>query len=359
MAFASCDKKDALNVSGNGTAPTLTSSLATFAPTATDSLTKKMIFTWSDPKYASATPNNYVIEIDSAGRNFSNPQRVTVTGVLVDSVVTKDLNTMLLALGFKFNTAGTAQVRVRSSYGNNNEAYLSNVLSLNLTAYKIPPRVALPTTNKLFLVGDASQGGWNNPVPVPTQEFAQIDETTFGGIFQLNGNKQYLVLPLNGDWGHKFAVASSAVPAAGGDFGYDLSTNFNSPATDGWYKIILDFQAGKFTVTPYTGVLPTNLFMVGDATAGGWNNPVPVPSQQLTRLNSSVWTITAAITANKEFLLLPVNGDWSHKYAATAPNTAVTGGDFGYDQANNFKGPITGGNHTFLFNFVTGKYTAN
>ena len=359
MAFTSCDKKDALNISANGTAPSLTSSLSTFAPTATDSLTKKMVFTWSDPKYASTTPNNYIIEIDSAGRNFANPQRVTVVGVLYDSVVTKDLNTMLLALGFKFNIAGTAQVRVKSSYGNNNEMYTSNVLSLNLTAYKIPPRVALPTTNKLFLVGDASQGGWSNPVPVPTQEFAQIDETTYGGVFQLIGNKQYLVLPLNGDWGHKYSVSNSAVPSAGGDFGFDLPTNFNGPATDGWYKIVLDFQSGKFTVTPYTGVLPTNLFMVGDATAGGWNNPVPVPSQQLTRLNSSVWTITLPVVANKQFLLLPVNGDWTHKYAVASGTVPATGGDFGYDLPTNFNGPTTAGNHTFMFNFVTGKYTAN
>lgn len=357
ITFSSCDKADDLIVSSNGTAPVLTSSLASFAPAPADSLTKKVVFSWSDPKYASATANKYVIEIDSATKNFVNPQRITVTGVLKDSILTKDLNTMMLNLGFKFNVAGTAQVRIKSSYGNNNEMYISNVIPFTYTAYKIPPKVALPTTGKLYIVGNATQGDWNNPVPVPTQEFAQIDETTYGGVFQLNGAKEYLVLPLNGNWDHKFAVANATVPAEGGDFGYDQPTNFHSPATSGWYKIILNFQTGKYTVTPFTGVLPTNLFMVGDATPGEWNNPVPTPSQQLTRLNSSVWTITLPITANKEFLLLPVNGSWDHKYAAPDTNVPATGGAFGYDMPKNFKGPATGGNHTFTFNFATEKYT--
>jgi hypothetical protein len=223
----------------------------------------------------------------------------------------------------------------------------------------VPPKVALPTTGKLFLVGDASQGGWNNPVPVPTQEFAQLDETTWGGVFNLVGGKQYLVLPLNGDWGHKFSVADGSVPATGGDFGYDLSTNFNGPATGGWYKIILDFQRGKFTVTPFTSVLPDNLFIVGDATAGGWNNPVPVPSQQLTRQNSSVFKLSLPLIGGKEYLLLPVNGDWTHKYAVqdnSIPGLSA-GGDFGYDFAKNFPAPATSGNFTITANFVTGKFS--
>jgi hypothetical protein len=253
-------------------------------------------------------------------------------------------------------------VRVISSYGNNNEQYKSNTVTIKYTPYKVPPKIALPTSGKLFLVGDATQGGWNNPVPVPSQEFAQLNETTFAGVFNLNGGKQYLVLPVNGDWGHKFSVADGSVPATGGDFGYDLSTNFNGPATNGWYKIVLDFQSGKFTVTPYTGTLPDNLFIVGDATAGGWNNPVPVPSQQLVRLNSSVFELSLPLVGGKQYLLLPVNGDWSHKYSVN-DNTLTglaAGGDFGYDLPQNFPGPATSATYKLTVNFAlgtTGKFT--
>ena len=171
-----------------------------------------------------------------------------------------------------------------------------------MTAYKIPPKIALPASGKLYLVGDASEGGWSNPVPVPSQgSLCKTDETTFAGVFNLAANKEYLVLPVNGSWDHKYSVANKTLPnlSAGGDFGYDLSDNFPGPATAGQYLIKLDFQLGKFTLTPYTGSLPTNLFLVGDATQGGWSNPVPVPSQQFTRINSSVFEITTQLNGGK------------------------------------------------------------
>jgi len=48
---------------------------------------------------------------------------------------------------------------VISSYGNNNERLVTNVVKVNAKTYKVPPRVALPTTGKLYIVGDATAGG--------------------------------------------------------------------------------------------------------------------------------------------------------------------------------------------------------
>ena len=60
------------------------------------------------------------------------------------------------------------------------------------------------------------------------------------------------MLPVNGDWGHKYAVADNSIAglSAGEDFGYDLSDNFPGPAATGMYKISVDFQHGTFIVTP-------------------------------------------------------------------------------------------------------------
>lgn len=355
MIYTSCDKVNDLPAYSNGTAVVLSSNVSTFAPVASDSDKTVIFFEWTDPKYASAPASfKYILEIDSTGRNFAKEATKVVIGSLGTSMLAKELNAILLGFGFAFNTPYDVDVRLNASYGNNNEQIKSNTIKLRVTPYKIPPKIALPTTGKLFLVGDASQGGWNNPVPVPTQQFSQIDETTWGGVFNLNGGKQYLVLPLNGDWGHKFAIADGTVPATGGDFGYDLSTNFNGPAIGGWYTIILNFQTGKFSVTPFTGVLPTNLFIVGDATAGGWNNPVPVPSQQLVRLNSSQFELSLPLVGGKQYLLLPVNGDWSHKYAVADNSIAglSAGGDFGYDFGQNFPGPATSGTYKVSVNFA-------
>jgi hypothetical protein len=86
----------------------------------------------------------------------------------------------------------------------------------------------------------------NNPVPVPTQQLTRLNSSVFKISLPLTGGKQYLLLPVNGDWGHKYAVQDNTVPAAGGAFGYDLSTNFNAPAASGTYTLTFNFVTGKY-----------------------------------------------------------------------------------------------------------------
>ena len=369
-----CDKKDAITAyTESGTGPVLTASSTTVAPLPADSNNVALTLSWSNPKY-SATSSKYIVEIDTAGRNFAKENTKVVVDSLKTTFTAKDLNNILLAYGYPFGTPVDMDVRVTSSYANNNQRLVSNTVRIKMTPYKVPPKVALPTSLKLFLVGDATDGGWNNPVPTPSQEFSRLDETTWVGIFHLIGGNQFLVLPENGIWAKKFALQDNGVAGinAGGSFGYHVdgqtpdpyTQNFKAPATTGMYRIVLDFQQGKFTIAPYTGTLPTDLFIVGNATPGGdasgWNNPVPTPSQQFTRLNSSEWKITLPLIGGKEYLLLPVNGDWSHKYAV--PNNGLSGlkqgGEFGYDAAQNFPGPATSGTYTINVNFAAPTTTA-
>lgn len=360
--MVACDKVGDLPHFNNGTAPVLTASSSSIAPLPADSNNVALTLTWTSPNYATdSSHTKFTIEIDSSGKNFSRAVTKEVVGALKTTYTAKELNNILLGFGYPFNVPVDMDVRVVSSYLNNNERIASNTLKIRMTPYKVPPKVALPTSSKLFIVGDATAGGWNNPVPVPSQELTRLDETTWAGVFNLIGGKQYLLLPVNGDWSHKFSVANNTLAglSSGGKFGFDLSDNFPGPATSGTYKIVVDFQQGTFSVTPYTAALPTNLYIVGDATAGGWNNPVPVPAQQLTRVNSSVWEITMPLIGGKQYLLLPVNGDWSHKYSV-GNNTLAglwSGGTFGYDLNDNFPGPPTSGNYKITVNFAAGGTT--
>lgn len=364
LAFSSCEKADELKVFAEGTAPVLSSPTANVTPAPADSNLKKLILNWTDPKHSSdPSTHKFIIEIDSANRNFSRAYVREVVGKLTDSIVAKEFNAIMLAWGFEFNKSYDIDVRVTSSYGNNNEKKTSNILKIKATPYKIPPKVALPTSGKLFIVGDATQGGWNNPVPVPSQELARIDETTFGGIFQFNAGNQYLLLPVNGSWDTKYAIANNS--AAGvdlaGDFFFSTGPgdNFKAPAISGLYKITVDFQKGIYSVAPFNlqHGLPTALFIVGDATPGGWNNPVPVPAQQFTRRNSVQFDITVNLSSSGQYLVLPTNGDWGRKYGV-ADNTvgaAKTGGNI-TPEGQNFPGPAANGTYKVALDFFTGKY---
>ena len=359
--FAACDKKDIQVIHPEGTASVLSSSSNIVWALPADSNNTILTLNWTNPQFATdAASYKYVIEIDSTGKNFAKADTRTVTGKLTTSFTAKELNTFLLARGYPFNVPVDMDVRLKSSYGNNNELKLSNVLKIKMTPYKPLPKVVLPTSGKLFIVGSGTAGGdatgWNNPVPVPTQEFSRLDETTWGGVFQLTGGKSYLVLPTNNNvWDIKFGGTggNNSNNVDGDNFkvgGSDLKT----PATSGMYKIIFDFQQGKFTVTPYTGTLASALVIVGDATPDGWTNPGPaLPSQTFTRVNSSLFELTIPLNASKSYLFLPVAGSWTDKYGGMGGNNTnnVNGDDFKFS-GSDMKSPAVAGTYKISVNFA-------
>lgn len=361
--LVSCDKMNDLPLYGAGSAITLNSSATAIAPAPADSNNTALTLNWTSANHATDSAKvKYVVQFDTTGKNFANPTEFVVNGALSMAFIAKQINSMLLARGYAFNVPVDMDVRVISSYGNNNERIISNTLKVKMTPYKIPPKVPIPTTGRLFIVGSATQGGWNNPVPVPSQEFTRIDETTWGGIFQLNGGQYYLLLPNNGDWSQKYAVNNNTAPgiSGGGDFIANAGQDIPAPTASGLYKIIVDFQTGKFTVTPFTQQhgLPSELYIVGDATPGGWNNPVPVPSQRFTRLTSTVFEIASlALTPAKNYLFLPTNGDWSRKFGAV-DNSATgikLGGPF-KPEGQDMPSPDVAGNYKITVDFINNTY---
>jgi hypothetical protein len=362
MALAACEKGDKLPYYDYGTVPVLSSSASTLAPPAGDSNKAVLSLTWTDPQYNNVEgTTKYIVQIDTAGRNFAKAVTREVIGTRSYSFIGKELNSILLDnLGFQFGKPGTIEARVISSFSNNNQRLNSPAIKIGVTAYKVPPKVALPTTGKLFLVGDATEGGWTNPVPTPSQELTRIDETTFGGIFYLYGGAQYLVLPLNGNWDNKYAVANNTVPglAEGGDFGFNLSQNFPGPQVDGWYKLTMDFQSGKFKMEPFTQQhgLPQALVAVGGATPNGWANEAN-NSQKFTRLNSTNWEITVNLKSGEEYLILPEPGNWGKKYGVKDNNieSAKLAGVL-EPEGKNLKSPNETANYKIVVDFFNNSY---
>lgn len=314
--MVSCDKKDQLPYYSSGTAPDLGASTVNIAPATADSNKTVLTLNWSDPKYATDSSHiKYTIQIDSAGKNFANAVTWVVTNKLTNSFLAKDLNNILVSRGYAFNVPVTMEVRVVSSYTNNNEMLASNVIKIKMTPYLVPPKVTPPSSKTLYLVGSATAGGWGNPVPVPAQQFTKIDSVTYEGTFFLNGGQEYLLLPVNGDWSHKYAVADKTKAGlnAGGSFGYDLSDNFPGPAKTGFYKIHVDFQSGTFTVTQQK--LVSLLYVPGDYQ--GWS---PATAPTLGSLNND--------GSYDGYVNIPAGGTYQFKFT-TGPDWSNALGDAG------------------------------
>lgn len=357
--FTACEKADKLPFYGEGVATTLSAASTTVAPIPADSNKYSLILNWTDPKYAQ-DPKLYkfVIEIDSTTKNFSRAYTRTVIGKLTDSIVAKDLNNVMLGWGFEFNKAYDLDVRITASYGNNNELKYSNILKIRATPYKIPPKVALPTTLRLFIVGDGTEHGWsdanaNNPV----RAFTRLDETTWGAIFNYSASGSYKIWETWGNWDTQFRFLSGN--AFGGTFEKrNADPGWSSPGA-GAHKMIMDFQKGTYTVTKVDNAVPTQLWITGDATATSWtNDPTSNTAQRFTHLSSGLFELTINLEPGKLYKFLSSPGNWQPQFGGSS----ATGGNLGANYGGGgdpdaVPTPAAAGSYKITVNFITGKYT--
>jgi starch-binding outer membrane protein SusE/F len=362
MGFTACEKADNLASFTGATPSVLSSPTLTVAPTAADSNSiSKFVLNWTDPKHAQ-DPSLYkfVIEIDSADRNFSRAYTRTVVGKLTDSILAKEFNAVMLAWGFEFNKAYTVDVRVTSSYNNNNEKTRSNILKIRATPYKIPPKIALPTTLRLFVVGDGTEHGWNDNGGVinPIREFTRIDETTWGAIFNYSGSGSYKIWETWGNWGTQFRFLSG--DALSGTFEKrDADPGWSSPTPAGPYKMIMDFQKGRYTVTSVSNAVPVQLWITGDATTTSWtNDPRSNPAQKFTHLSSGLFEITIALQPGKLYKFLSSPGNWQPQFGGNSATGTTLGANYGGGgDPDAVPTPSVAGNYKITVNFISNIYT--
>lgn len=275
IIFLSACQKEGTNVTLNGgTAPVLTASLSDSIPLSNANAAKQAIaFSWTNPSYQfsngiSSLNVTYNLEFDTVGANFSSPhmQTVQISPDLSTSFTVTALNSLIAnGLQLNFGQAHNIQVRVVSliapyTSGSPSVAPLnSNVLNFTVTPYAPPPVVTPPASGSVLALvgGDPLLGGWANPVP-SSQVFTQVSPTDYQLTIALSGgdptnssaSDQYLIIPQNGSWSHKYACNSTASqPFSGGSFGLDLSSNFPGPTAAGTYLFDLNFQTGILTVT--------------------------------------------------------------------------------------------------------------
>lgn len=150
-------KVDPLPVYQLGVSPVLSASTTTVAPVLADSSRSVITFNWTNPKYAQDSAlYKYILEIDTTGKNFANERTKIVTGVLNTSLTGRDLNAYLLQLGFKLGVAQAVDVRLISSYGNNNERYMSNVLKITVTPFADPSVLVTEKTSVTLTLANAA-----------------------------------------------------------------------------------------------------------------------------------------------------------------------------------------------------------
>ena len=253
-----CKKDESMVEYTQGTNPVLTSSAADASILSLNIADKDLValkLSWTNPNYYFTTGISthtvtYTIEIDTTGSNFSNPlkEKVIVSADLSKEITVGDLNKYLVNdVKLKPNQEHNIEVRIVSTIGTGGAALASNVFKYKTTPYEIL-KIALPASGKLFLVGNATPGGWSNPVPVPSQEFTKVG-SSFELTVNIIGGNSYLLLPVNGDWSDKYGGTGSSnnsnIPDS--DEFKRGGSDLLAPAVSGLYKITVDFKEGRYT----------------------------------------------------------------------------------------------------------------
>lgn len=261
--FWSCKKDENKIYFEGGTAPVLSSSVTTTIPLSFINKDNEAVrLSWTNPDYlfttgVSSQNVNYLIEIDTTGANFTNPKKRTlaIANSLSKTITQAELNDYLLnTLELKPSMPHNIELRVKSSLTGNSVSLTSNVLKFVVTPYSIPPKVDPPASGKLFITGSATPASWQcgcGEAELISQKFTQMSPTLYVlPSITLTGGGSYLLLPVYGSWAAKYGFTGSnnANNVDGDEFkagGNDLK----APAVTGNYKIEVNFQTGRYTLT--------------------------------------------------------------------------------------------------------------
>lgn len=255
----SCEKEESRVYFEGGTPPVLTSTVTGTIPLSFANKDQEALrISWTNPAYKFTTGTSsqnvtYQVEIDTTGSNFTNPNRkiISISNDMGLTLTQDQLNDYLLnQLQLSTTMSHNVEMRVRATLGSSAAPLYSNVMKFTAKPYAIPPKVAPPASSKLFIVGSATPKGWDNPVPAPSQEFTKISESLYEITVPLIGGGSYLFLPVNGSWSVKYgALGANNTNNPNGDDFMINGGDMIAPAASGNYKIQVDFQRGKFTLT--------------------------------------------------------------------------------------------------------------
>lgn len=258
VAFTSCEKDEVREVYGGGTAPVLTASIKDSIGLNFNTETDKAVaFTWTNPNYffasgISSQNVNYTLQMDTTGKGFAsaNMKAISISKDLGVDYTQKAFNILMSDLKLKTGKTAKIDVRIVSDLGSAATKLVSNTLSFKLLPYAPPPKVPVPTNGTLWVTGSAFASGWSNPLGAPydvSQKFTKISDTQYELVVTFIAGGNYKIIQENGVWGTQYHKVTG--DAFSGTFEKkDADPGFDSPGA-GVYKIVVDFQAGTFTVT--------------------------------------------------------------------------------------------------------------
>jgi hypothetical protein len=260
MALCSCEKVENKVFYEGGTAPVIAASTDNPQLEAETENDPAITFRWTNPNYrfttgVSSQDVTYTLEFDTLGGNFTSKAKHSkvLSKELSYTFTGKELNAILgnsMLLQIDPRREYIIEARVISSIGNAVKLLSSNKVTFRARPFPPPPKINTPDAETLWIVGNATFCGWQNPLPSPfdaDNKFTRVSRTLYELTINLPGGGNYKLIQTQGVWGTQYRILDGTWD--GGTFEKrDADPGFEGPPSSGTYKMSFDFQLGRYSV---------------------------------------------------------------------------------------------------------------
>ncbi len=229
-----------------------------------------------------------------------------------------------------------------------------NVLTLTITIKEQD----LPLFNQLWIVGDATESGWNIDTPAAFTQTSNPFVFTYEGVFSPGNFK--ILAGSTGNWCGQWyrplvndqVLTATAVEQ---NSGCDVDNKWLVTAeTAGRYKVTLNIATNVISIKP------VEVYLIGSATPNGWSMGSLTPMTK----NGSIYTWTGNLTEG-EMKFTKFNTNWCEgtEIVSATPNQNITNTSFNYrdncegDDNKWLVSAAQAGTHTITINLITNTLT--
>lgn len=335
----SCEKdEDRIVAQTNGTAPTLNATATSVVLQDADATKDAITYTWTASDFGYSAAVKYSLQLGRKDSNFVNARTIDLGNSKTVKYTVKALNTIAIEMGLKAFEANNLQVRIKAQISDKYAPAYSNVVNLAVTPYLTEPPYAT-----VYLVGDATEFGWDNNKPTPVFR----DETdpfiyTFTGKLKA-GNIKFLGTP--GKWAPQWGTNSGGTALVFRETEAAADPGSISIASAGYYTVKLNLRNNSFSVAPYdaTGKREfTSIGIIGDF--NDWSTIAPMTKSSL---DPHYWELGSYTFANDAQLKFRIAAGWDYNWGAVNDESASNAYGKGLQGGKNIK--VKAGKYRILF----------
>lgn len=260
----------------------------------------------------------YTIQLDTEADNFSSPIALTATAATSYSLTVGEMNGKLIAMGLATGEAHNMVLRIMADMAI--ESASDNVYS-ETVKFTVTPFAAEVNYPPIYLLGDATQPGWDNANALPMYAF---NTTQFAIVANLAGEGKFLkFIQTLGQWAPQWGTdggTSESGPLVFRETEAEPDpAAIPAPALEGDYRIFADIANKTYTITKAS----ETLYLLGDGTIPGWDNAAALP---MTKVSPGLFEITTTLSGGATFLkFIETLGQWAPQYGTDANGTSDLG----------------------------------